>query len=189
MRLCVISGAAAKRALTLHCGRRAQALSRVDVPRTQAVEFGSKPGAINLFVYMQFICVHAIGAAADQSPCGKRSMTRVRARRRHGRAFHALKTPARPDAVDRAVGGAAAVFLPQGLQSPVRAATFPQHRGCRPERRQRLCCSNSEAPKGPAAAGCGGTPIQISIGIGLLADAVNFAPCRPREGCPWRHQQ
>ena len=53
MRLCVISGAAAKRALTLHCGRRAQALSRVDVPRTQAVEFGSKPGAINLFVYMQ----------------------------------------------------------------------------------------------------------------------------------------
>ena len=46
MRLCVISGAAAKRALTLHCGRRAQALSRVDVPRTQAVEFGSEPGAI-----------------------------------------------------------------------------------------------------------------------------------------------
>ena len=33
---------------------------------------------------------------------------------------------------------------------------FPQHRRCRPERRQRLCCSNSEDPKGPAAEGCCG---------------------------------
>lgn len=49
----------------------------------------------------------------------------MRARRRHGRAFHALKTPARPDAVDRAVGGAAAEFLPQGLQSPVRRRDLP----------------------------------------------------------------
>jgi hypothetical protein len=95
--------------------------------------------------------------------------------------FHARKTPARPRPMQwrRAAGCAAAEFLPQGLRGPVRAAAFPQHRGCRPERRQRLCCSNSERPEGPAAEGWSGRRIQISICIALLADAKSLAPCRP----------
>ena len=178
MRLCVISGAAAKRALTLHCGRRAQALSRVDVPRTQAVEFGSERGAINLFVYMQLAPPQPIRASVRQEEHDKSaraalawsrfSRTQYNSATRCSGSGYRLcscrvfaSRPAKPCARRNLSRSIADAVRSDG--SVYAAAT----------RRIR---------KGLPQRGVAGAPRQISISIALLADAVNLAPCRPRGG-------